>query len=142
MSTLALLVAVVLTLLALLHLYWAFGGFWPGHDATSLARTVVGGPLVTPMPTPLACVAVAVALALAVLIVLARGGVFGLPVAAGLLQLGALAVGAVLTLRGAGGFFETRLRPVIVGSPYAQLNVAIYSPLALALGLATLSIAL
>jgi hypothetical protein len=28
--------------IAALHAYWALGGLWPGHDADSLFRTVVG----------------------------------------------------------------------------------------------------
>jgi hypothetical protein len=142
MSTLAILVAAVLGLLALLHLYWALGGFWPGTDARTLARTVVGGPLETPMPSAIACAAVAALLALAVLIVLAHAGVIAPPISVAPLRVAMLGIAGVLTARGAFGFLETRLRPVIVGSPYAQLNIALYSPLALALGLATFTVAL
>jgi hypothetical protein len=142
MSTLAILLATALTILAALHLYWAFGGFWPGRDAATLARTVVGSPVDGPMPSALACAGVAVVLMLASSIVLVRGGVLALPVPSALVRFAALAVAGVLTVRGVGGFLETRLRPVIIGSPYAQLNVALYSPLALVLGVATFALAL
>jgi hypothetical protein len=48
-------------------------------------------------------------------------------------RVAAFALAGVLGLRGAGGFLETRLRPEIQGSPYARLNVQLYSPLCLML---------
>jgi hypothetical protein len=42
---------------------------------------------------------------------------------------------AVLVLRGLEGFVDVRLRPATVGSPFARLNVLIYSPLCLVLAL-------
>lgn len=38
----ALLIFVILTLVALLHLFWAVGGKWPGKDDESLAKAVIG----------------------------------------------------------------------------------------------------
>ena len=39
----SLLAAAILVLIALLHVYWTMGGYFPAKDADSLAQTVVGG---------------------------------------------------------------------------------------------------
>jgi hypothetical protein len=111
--------------LALLHLYWAAGGLWPGRDMETLARTVVGGPAGMQMPGPLACVVVAALLGLSAAFVFAA------------VRVPMIGVATVLVARGVYGFFELRYRPVIRGSRYARLNVQLYSPFALALGIMT-----
>ena len=40
MTILAILLFAALIIIAAIHLYWALGGFWPGHDEVSLARSV------------------------------------------------------------------------------------------------------
>jgi hypothetical protein len=35
--------AVIFVMIAGVHAYWAMGGLWPGTDADSLHRIVVGG---------------------------------------------------------------------------------------------------
>lgn len=117
---------------ALLHVYWAVGGHWPGHDLESLARTVVGGPTGMRMPGPLACLIVAALLSVVAFAALVSVGLLEGP-GAGARVLTSLGGGA-LVLRGVAGFFEVRLRPEIVGTPYAGLNVRVYSPLALSIG--------
>lgn len=129
----ALAAAVVLSAIALLHVAWALGVRWPGTDRESLARTVVGGPPGMRMQGPVACLAVAVLLGLAAFLVLAAAGVVPAPLPPTLVRIGAWGATAVLGVRGAGGFFDTRLRPAIRGSRYARLNVVLYSPLCLAL---------
>ena len=47
----ALIAAASLLAIAALHVYWAFGGYWPGHDARSLVVTVVGEPPEKPVPS-------------------------------------------------------------------------------------------
>ncbi|MBO6548981.1 MAG: DUF3995 domain-containing protein [Rhizobiales bacterium] len=46
----ALLIFVILTLVALLHLFWAVGGKWPGKDDESLAKAVIGRKGMTKIP--------------------------------------------------------------------------------------------
>jgi hypothetical protein len=140
MDALALTIAVVLFTLAVLHLYWAFGGMWPGRDGEELARLVVGGPIGLRMPSAAACVAVAVVLFVAAGLVLAAQGLLALPISMAWARVATFGVAGVLSVRGLGGFFETRLRPVILGTPYARLNVIAYSPLSLALGLSAFAL--
>ncbi len=133
----ATLAAATFVAIAALHGYWAMGGFWPGHDPESLARTVVGGQPGMRFPGPSACWAVAAVLVAGAVVVLAAGGVLALPVPAPIAR-GAAGVGALaLLLRGLEGFVDERLRPDTAGSPFARLNVRLYSPLCLALAIAT-----
>lgn len=123
--------------LAALHGWWALGGVWPGTDADSLHRMVVGGPRGMRGPGPGATWLVAAALVVAAATVLDGAGLVQLPVPRGWSRLAGLAGAAVLALRGLEGFVDTRLRPRTVGSPFARLNVRLYSPLCLLLALCT-----
>lgn len=129
----SLLAAAILVLIALLHVYWTMGGYFPAKDADSLAQTVVGGQAGMVMPPVSACLLVAALLCMAAWVVLVCGGglspVFSLEIH----RLGAFGLGGVLLLRGAGGFFDVYLRPSIKGSRYEKLNLQVYSPLCLGL---------
>lgn len=129
--------AVVFLVTATLHAYWALGGFWPGHDADSLARTVVGGAPGMRGPGAAMTWVVVVLLLCATVTVLGAAEVVTLPLPLGLVRGAAFAGAGVLLVRGLEGFFDTRLRPDTVGSPFARLNVAVYSPLFLALAALT-----
>jgi Protein of unknown function (DUF3995) len=130
----ALIASAVLLAIAALHVYWAFGGHWPGVDGESLARTVVGGPPGMRMQPPWSCLAVAVLLTVASGLLFANRGLLELGLPRELARVGAFGVATVLLGRGSYGFFDLRMRPSIQGSRYARLNLAIYSPLCLALG--------
>jgi hypothetical protein len=123
--------------LAALHGYWALGGFWPGRDSESLARTVVGSPPGSAAPGPGPCWLVAVLLLGAAATVLGAAGLLPLPVPAVAVRWAALLGAAVLLVRGLEGFADRRIRPASVGSPFARLNVLLYSPLCLLLSLLT-----
>ncbi|GGR35728.1 DUF3995 domain-containing protein [Deinococcus ruber] len=127
-------VALALGLIAGLHVYWGVGGVWPGRDAQSLARTVVGGPPGMKPPPLLACVAVAGLLLVAAGLLLMTGGVWATWLPTWLLRLGTAGVAAVLLLRGVAGYFMQRIRPAPAGTPFVRLNLLIYSPLCLLLG--------
>jgi hypothetical protein len=131
---LSLSLAVVLGLIAGIHLYWAFGGFWPGADRVSLKSKVLGGPATAPSPSPGACVIVALALLFSGAIALQLGAVFNwLPI--GLARLGGEAVGTVLFLRGSVGLFMDRFDFWQNSHEFNRLNRHFYSPLCLALAL-------
>ncbi len=134
----AMLSGVVLAGIAALHAHWALGGLWPGHDAESLASTVIGGPGTTRLPSRAATLLVALALGCSAALVLRAGGwisVDALPDS--LARAGGWIVAGVLLLRGLGGFFEVFLRSSIVGTPYAYWNRVLYSPLCLGLSALT-----
>jgi len=76
MIALAFVLSFVLLLITALHVYWGIGGIWPGRDAASCARAVVGFRGVDEMPTPFASFAVAACLGLATLWPLALIGFY------------------------------------------------------------------
>jgi hypothetical protein len=125
----------VLLLITALHVYWGIGGIWPGRDAASCARAVVGFRGVDEMPSPAASFAVALCLVLATLWPLALAGLFHTPFPRPGLAAVALLLGLVFLARGAAGFtpFWRRLTPE---EPFARLNLKLYSPLCLLIGLA------
>ncbi|TSA86760.1 DUF3995 domain-containing protein [Deinococcus detaillensis] len=106
------LLTLVLLSISSVHVYWGFGGVWPGKDPQSLARTVVGGPVGMSPPPAWACFGVALALALAAGMVLAFVGVLTLPLPTGWLRWGMGALAVVFLLGGVGGTLWNGCGPV------------------------------
>ncbi len=134
-----LITAALLATLGGLHVYWAWGGTWPARGRRALSEFVVGSKEDAPMPPRAATLTVA-------------AGLFGMAVIlTGLTWLSGeapqwyahlgVAIIALFTIRGLGGFLDPWIRPSIRGTPYEQLNRAVYSPLCLGIAcLATLAI--
>jgi|GEM_PF-219399 len=126
--------AAVLGSLAIIHLYWAVGGFWPGTDRVSLKAKVLGGPATSPSPNPAACMAVVAALIFACGISLQLGMVWvWLP--PGLARLSAWAITLALFLRGSLGFVMARFPFWRSSTEFNRLNQRVYSPLCLMLAI-------
>jgi hypothetical protein len=129
--------ALILSSLAQLHLYWAFGGGWGAKDAVPQRE---GKPLFKPGPG--ACTAVAVLLALAAAVVWSKG-VGWLPPSLPRYwsTVSALGVALVFTGRAVGDFrwvgFFKRSR----SSRFAALDSRVYSPLCLLIGVGALLVA-
>ena len=132
---LAVILAAALFALAGIHLYWAFGGRWPGHDETSMVEHVVGRTRGMRAPGPLASAVVAVLLALGGLLVMAvltPQTVFSPWAWAGRWILFVVFFGRGLA---------TYVPPVFryaEGTPFAGLNRRAYGPLCLAIALGLL----
>jgi hypothetical protein len=141
-SIFSIVAAVIYGGLALLHIYWGFGGYWPGRSEESLARSIVGGPPGMRMPSPLVCLGVALVLIGAAWVVLAANDMVESIASLAVCRVLALMGAVILLLRGVGGFFEVRFRPLIRGSPYERLNTILYSPLSVVLSLLTMVSAL
>jgi hypothetical protein len=125
MLILTLLIAAVLTGLALLHLLWGFGYWYPIRDEAQLVRTVVGARDVDRMPGAIPCAIVSAALIVVVFLL------FAPPSGSRTLILSVAAIG--LLARGAIAYtkFWRRMTPV---EPFATLDRTRYGPLCLALG--------
>ena len=131
---LALILAAALFALAGIHVYWGFGGRWPGHDEASMVEHVVGRTRGMRAPGLLASVAVAVALA--------AGGVL---VAATLtatpwdpwLKAARWVLFVVFAGRGLAAYVPPVFR-YAEGTPFATLNRRAYGPLCLAIALGIL----
>jgi hypothetical protein len=136
---LAVILAATLLALAGVHLYWAFGGRWPGHDEASMVERVVGRTAGMRAPGPLASAAVAAALA--------AGGGLILAVLAGpsaldpWLKAGRWVLFAVFALRGLATYVPAIFR-YAEGTPFARLNRRAYGPLCLAIALGLLALQL
>jgi fatty acid desaturase len=131
-------VALVLSSLALLHLYWAFGGGWGAKEAVPQRK---GKPLFKPGPA--ACTAVAALLALAAAVVWSKAAGWSLRFLPGCWStVGTFGVALVFTGRAVGDFrwvgFFKRSR----SSRFAALDSRVYSPLCLLLGIGSLLVAI
>ncbi|MEH0541655.1 DUF3995 domain-containing protein [Streptomyces sp. B21-105] len=128
----AALVASVLTLDALLHLYWTTGATWPAADDGSLAQAVLGTdvPFTPPVLLPLAGL-----LLTASAFVLAHSR----RPRHLILRLGTLGVAAGLTLRALAGTYWLFAKET--GTPFYFLNLALYTPLCAILAVATWRVA-
>lgn len=135
MSTLAAVVglagALVLLLIAAVHVYWAEGGSWPGSERAELPELVIGPG--QPPPPRLASWAVA-ALLLAASVLLTAAAVGS---ELWVVRAGSLTVAAVLALRGAGGLVVSGL--LRRSSRFAALDRTVYSPLCLGLAVAAMA---
>lgn len=130
-------VACVLAVLSALHVYWGMEGI----DAPSPVIPEIDGKPVF-LPTARDCYAVAAALALASVLVTTRGGLLRSPFPEAWTQIGTISVGAALALRAIGDFHLMGFFKRVRGTPFAQWDTRLFSPLSLVLGLATLWVAL
>ena len=131
---LALVLAVAFFALAGIHLYWGFGGRWPGHDEASMVEHVVGRTRGMRAPGLLASAMVALALAAGGFLVLASLAATPWD---GWLQ----AARWILFVVFAGRGLATYAPPVFryaEGTPFATLNRRAYGPLCLAIALGLL----
>ncbi|MEV3860786.1 DUF3995 domain-containing protein [Streptomyces sp. NPDC050095] len=127
----ATLVATVLTLDGLAHVYWATGATWPAADQHALSDAVLGldAPFTPPVVLPLA------ALLLGASGVVATCARRPRP----LWRLGTAAVAAGLALRGAAGLYWIVEKDP--GSAFYWLNLGLYTPLCAALAVSALRVA-
>ena len=131
----------VLSGVAALHLYWAFGGHWPARDEASLARTVVGVKDLRKMPGRGVTVIVSLLIALAGVLPLFLTGLLPnpfqtmVPVALQKVVATILMGGMALVFLGRGllsytGYFTNRNAE----EPFVTLDRHYYAPLCLSLG--------
>jgi hypothetical protein len=131
---LALILAAALFALSGVHLYWAFGGRWPGHDEASMVERVVGRTRGMRAPGFLASAAVALALA--------AGGALAAATLVStpwdmLLKAARWLLFAVFAVRGLAAYVPPVFR-YAEGTPFATLNRRAYGPLCLAIALGIL----
>ncbi|MER6449465.1 DUF3995 domain-containing protein [Streptomyces venezuelae] len=128
----AALVASVLVVDALLHLYWTTGATWPAADDGSLSQAVLG----TEVPfTPPVLVPLVALLLTAAAVVLAHSR----RPRHRLLRLGTLAVAAGLSSRALAGIYWVFAKET--GTPFHWLNLTVYTPLCAVLAVAALCVA-
>jgi hypothetical protein len=139
MIALALLLSAAVWVIAVLHASWGLGNHWPAGSRERLAKSAVGTPGITRMPTPAQCFAVAAILS----------GVASWPLfAVGLLAeawprwltlLAGAGIAAVFLGRGVAGY-TSAWRRRFAEEPFATYDRLYYSPLCLVLGAGYLAI--
>jgi Protein of unknown function (DUF3995) len=142
LRTLDLLIIVLLLTIALLHLYWGLGGFWPGHDEASLVDMVIGAPAGTPIPPLWACVVVVICLLIPVVCVV-RFRFWGgakLPTWIEWLLHAALWTSALVFLARGASTYVSPLLEATKGTAFYELDRAIYAPICLFLGAALIGL--
>ncbi len=137
-------VAAILAVDGLAHLYWATGNIWPASDQRSLIQAVLNKDnprLLRPtILVPLACLLLGGALT--VLARVHRLGIIGQLIPAPLLQLGILAVAAGLLLRALAGMGWALGRLPVKSRSFYWLNLLIYTPACLLCFVAAVTAAL
>jgi Protein of unknown function (DUF3995) len=121
---------VILGGLSLLHAYWALGGRW----ASAYTVPTVNGRRIFD-PTPIATWIVCGLLGIAVILVMGKAGWIGTGPVPVLFDVGVWVLGLVFMLRAVGnlrtfGFFKT-----LTGTPFAEWDTWLYSPLCLLIAL-------
>ncbi|MCU9954513.1 DUF3995 domain-containing protein [Burkholderia sp. BKH01] len=120
--------------LALVHVYWAFGGRLgkraaiPEQDAVPLLR-----------PTAVGTLAVAVALLAGACVVAARAGWLGRNAYPGTIAFAVVALALIFAVRAVGDFRYVGFFKRIRGSRFARMDTRYYSPLCAALALSLAS---
>ena len=132
--TVALILAVTLAAIALLHAYWGMGGVWPGRDEARLIATVIGDRRPR-MPGRALTFGVALAIMGAALWPVLLVMHTRLPLPGWLILSGGAALALVFLGRGGAGYLPSwrRAHPA---KPFARLDRSLYSPLCLVMGAA------
>ncbi|EFO32779.1 conserved hypothetical protein [Roseibium sp. TrichSKD4] len=140
-TTLAFLLFLVLSITAGLHVYWAFGGFWPAVSLEDLPKTVIGAKGITQMPPTWMTLVVAALIFAAAVAPLVWVGIFPLPIPQLLVLTGMMGLTGVFLLRGVVGFtpYFGRLH---AEEPFRTLDRLYFSPLCIAIGLVFLAVLL
>jgi len=126
----AILGASLLSLIGALHVYWAWGGVWPGRDRESLGKIVVGvsARAQGPMPGRLATWLAALAFLSLAALLLALGSHSTQHAIA---EWAARGAAVAFLLRAALGLVDGRLRPATRDTRFFLYNLFLYSPLSL-----------
>jgi hypothetical protein len=132
MSALAILLAAVVYAIAVLHAYWGLGGFWPAASAERLAKTAVGTPGITRMPSPASCFVVAGLLAAVASWPLFAANMLPEAWPRWLTLLAGAGIVAVFAGRGVAGY-TSAWRRRFSEEPFATLDAHAYAPLCLLL---------
>jgi len=133
----ALALAVLLLVLAALHVHWALGGRW---GASVAVHEVGGAPAFRPGPA--ATLVVALLLTAAAAIVAMRAS--GIPregVVASLARAGAWALSAVFALRAVGNFHTFGFFKAVQGTAFARYDTVLFSPLCVGIAIGCLVVA-
>jgi uncharacterized protein (DUF2062 family) len=132
----ALLLAVILAILGLVHTYWALGARSP---SAATIPEVAGRPAFK--PSRLSTLAVAIGLFVAAALVAVAGRLLADPLRSPMVRILTFGLGGVFLARSIGDFRLVGFFKRVRASQFARLDTFFYAPLCLILGLAALYVA-
>lgn len=132
MSILVYLTFAVLTIIALVHVYWALGGCWPAQKRAKLPRVVVGSEAAD-MPPAALTIFVALLIFLAGVVPLIWTEILIVPFDRRFQAMVVASLALVFLVRGLVTYTPVAARYSMV-EPFVTLNRRYYSPLCLAIG--------
>ena len=123
----------ILSIIGFFHLYWGFGGMWPGRDEQSLAKAVVGSNGITAMPPRAITLIVSACLFLASIWPLIWLGLIETPLPLAIRELGMIGLIVIFIGRGIAGYVPS-FRRKNSELPFANYDRQYYSPLCFMIG--------
>lgn len=132
-QSIAIVLAVTLVILGLLHALWGFGITFPARNEEKLARMVVGRRGITRMPSTAACLFVAGGLFASAALALTLGRLVPMPASKWLVAFLGLSAAFLFLGRGIVGVLPAFERAA-PEQPFLSLNRRIYSPLSFLIG--------
>lgn len=133
MAPIAWIIFLALTVISLIHFYWALGGVWPGHDERSLAQTVVGATNISRMPPNWLSGLVAICIFFTGLVPLMWSAQISYSIPQGMVWFAMWALMVIFLGRGIVGFTPF-FRKSNSEQPFARLNTIYFSPLCILIG--------
>lgn len=133
MFQIAILIFLVLSVTAGLHVLWGLGSTWPLRDKQALINTVVGTKGMRQMPAAWLTLMVAVGIAAAAVLALWGGGVIELPLPMWMRTTSLAVLAVIFLLRGMVSYLP--FGPIAdTAEPFHTLDMRYYAPLILAIG--------
>ena len=124
----------ILSIVGFFHLYWGFGGMWPGRDEPSLAKAVVGRNGITEMPSKALTLFISACLFLASIWPLIWIGLIETPLPYAIREIGMIGLIVVFIARGIAGYMPN-FRRKFSELPFANYDRQYYSPLCFMIGM-------
>lgn len=123
----------ILSIFGFLHLYWGFGGLWPGKDEPGLARAVIGTNGIATMPPRWLTLLVAACLFLASIWPLIWLGLIETPLPQPIRVIGMIGLIVIFTARGIAAY-TPGYRKKHAEQPFASFDRQYYAPLCFMVG--------
>ena len=130
MGIIAIIFFIVLLMIAILHLIWANGFYWPAKDEYSLVKMVVGEPSMRSMPSKKLAFFIAIAIFIAAIFSLWGGNIITLPLPLWIREFGLFILAFAFGTRGLATFLIAKQLGERT-EPYKTLDRIFYSPLCL-----------
>ncbi len=143
-ALLSLVLATILTLIATLHLYWAFGGQWGTNAVIPSAHEGESDFIAKPVfkPGPFVTTAVAILLLMATVVSLDAANIIETHLPNTLVKVSIWIITGVFFLRGVGDFQYMGITKRVRGTVFAKMDSLLFTPLCFLLSLLAFAVAI